>query len=199
MKAVNLLPADPATVEALLRGPRPRSPEPADRLRRSSASLIVVGLVGDGLVVELVDRRQAEAARRLSSRRSRRPRRARALPTDGRDAEVDRHRRLLAQRLAWDQFLGTLSKVMPEDVWLQSLQSTTARCRGNARHRSGGRNGSRHGRRDSDDHDDDQHDAGAVSARCDGEHVHDQRLHVLAAVGRTHDAAPGPRPVARPA
>ncbi len=33
---------------------------------------------------------------------------------------------LVANRLAWDQFLGTLSKVMPEDVWLQSLQSTTA-------------------------------------------------------------------------
>jgi Tfp pilus assembly protein PilN len=33
---------------------------------------------------------------------------------------------LLSKRLAWDQFLTTLSKVMPEDVWLQSLQSTTA-------------------------------------------------------------------------
>ena len=33
---------------------------------------------------------------------------------------------LVANRLSWDQFLGTLSKVMPEDVWLQSLQSTTA-------------------------------------------------------------------------
>ncbi len=32
---------------------------------------------------------------------------------------------LVANRLAWDQFLGTLSKVMPEDVWLQNLQSTT--------------------------------------------------------------------------
>ena len=31
---------------------------------------------------------------------------------------------LLSRRLAWDQFLGTLSKVMPEDVWLQNLQST---------------------------------------------------------------------------
>jgi Tfp pilus assembly protein PilN len=31
-----------------------------------------------------------------------------------------------AQRLQWDQFLGTLSKVMPEDVWLGSLQSTTS-------------------------------------------------------------------------
>jgi Tfp pilus assembly protein PilN len=33
---------------------------------------------------------------------------------------------LVANRLSWDQFLGTLSKVMPEDVWLESLQSTTA-------------------------------------------------------------------------
>jgi Tfp pilus assembly protein PilN len=33
---------------------------------------------------------------------------------------------LVATRLSWDQFLGTLSKVMPEDVWLESLQSTTA-------------------------------------------------------------------------
>jgi Tfp pilus assembly protein PilN len=33
---------------------------------------------------------------------------------------------LVANRLAWDQFLGTLSKVVPEDVWLQTLQSTTA-------------------------------------------------------------------------
>lgn len=33
---------------------------------------------------------------------------------------------LLSNRLAWDQFLTTLSKVMPEDVWLQSLSSTTA-------------------------------------------------------------------------
>ncbi|HEX4518160.1 MAG TPA: PilN domain-containing protein [Gaiellaceae bacterium] len=33
---------------------------------------------------------------------------------------------LLSKRLAWDDFLGTISKVMPEDVWLASLQSTTA-------------------------------------------------------------------------
>lgn len=31
---------------------------------------------------------------------------------------------LVANRLSWDQFLGALSKVMPEDVWLQNLQST---------------------------------------------------------------------------
>ena len=33
---------------------------------------------------------------------------------------------LVANRLSWDQFLGTLSKVMPENVWLQTLQSTVA-------------------------------------------------------------------------
>ncbi len=31
---------------------------------------------------------------------------------------------LVTNRLAWDQFLGALSKVMPENVWLQNLQST---------------------------------------------------------------------------
>ena len=32
---------------------------------------------------------------------------------------------LAGSRLAWDQFLNTLSKVMPEDVWLQNLNATT--------------------------------------------------------------------------
>jgi Tfp pilus assembly protein PilN len=33
---------------------------------------------------------------------------------------------LAGDRLAWDTFLQTLSKVMPEDVWVTSLQGTTA-------------------------------------------------------------------------
>lgn len=32
---------------------------------------------------------------------------------------------IMGDRLAWDQFLGSLSRVIPEDVWLQSLQATT--------------------------------------------------------------------------
>jgi Tfp pilus assembly protein PilN len=33
---------------------------------------------------------------------------------------------LAGDRLAWDEFLQTLSKVMPEDVWVTSLAGTTA-------------------------------------------------------------------------
>jgi Tfp pilus assembly protein PilN len=33
---------------------------------------------------------------------------------------------LVSGRLQWDQLLGTLSKVTPEDVWLHNLQSTVA-------------------------------------------------------------------------
>ena len=33
---------------------------------------------------------------------------------------------LAGDRLAWDSFLQTLSKVMPEDVWVTSLAGTTA-------------------------------------------------------------------------
>jgi Tfp pilus assembly protein PilN len=32
---------------------------------------------------------------------------------------------LAGNRLAWDQFLNTLSRVIPEDVWLQNLQAQT--------------------------------------------------------------------------
>jgi Tfp pilus assembly protein PilN len=33
---------------------------------------------------------------------------------------------LAGDRLAWDEFLQTVSKVMPEDVWVTSLEGTTA-------------------------------------------------------------------------
>jgi Tfp pilus assembly protein PilN len=122
MKAVNLLPADRQTATASAG---------LDAGRRNL--LIVCAVVGVLVIVGLsvvvwssgssLSQKRDELASIQSQIQSTSSATSLASATGTRKATVIG---LVANRLSWDQFLGTLSKVMPEDVWLQSLQSTTA-------------------------------------------------------------------------
>jgi Tfp pilus assembly protein PilN len=121
MKAVNLLPADRQTTSASAG---------LDAGRRNV--LIVCAVVGVLVIVGLslvvwssgssLNQKRDELASIQSQIQSTSSATNLASATGTRKATV---LGLVANRLPWDQFLGTLSKVMPEDVWLQSLQSTT--------------------------------------------------------------------------
>ena len=117
MKAVNLLPANRRYREASLRRPRPR------RKKLLIACGVLGALIVVGLSVMVWSSSSSIGARRssfeaLQSQIASTATELEPSPTDpSAPREDDRHgdRR---DRLDWDHFLGTLSKVMPEDVWL---------------------------------------------------------------------------------
>jgi len=121
MRAVNLLPPDRSAAKRAAEG---------DHNRKSLliASGIVGALIITGLSVMVWSSSssvndKSKQLNALQSQIASTPTSATLQPATG--TKTTTVSSLVANRLAWDQFLGALSKVMPEDVWLQNLQATT--------------------------------------------------------------------------
>jgi Tfp pilus assembly protein PilN len=129
MKAVNLLPPDRRTAK--------RATASIDAGRRNL--LIASGVVGALVVVGLSvmvwssnssisdKRKQLQTLQSEISSTS-----ASSSLAAGMGTKKGAVLSLVPQRMAWDQMLNALSKVVPEDVWISSLTSTTPGAAANA-------------------------------------------------------------------
>ena len=88
--------------------------------------VVVAGLSTAVLVVDQLDQHQEEAARGAAGADRLDPDSRRLLAAPTRRPAPRRSRGSSTNRMVWDGFLNTLSKVTPEDVWLQNLQVATA-------------------------------------------------------------------------
>lgn len=121
MKAVNLLPTDLATAKRSVEIPQERK-----RLLIGAGAVSALVIAGLSSMVWLSSSSLDDKSKRLEALKSQ----IASTPNDSTLQAALGTRKstvtsLVANRLAWDQFLGALSKVMPEDVWLENLQSTT--------------------------------------------------------------------------
>ncbi len=124
MKAVNLLPADRSVAKG---APAVAS----DRKRLLVACGIAGAVFATGLSVmvwssssSVSDKHQLLQS--LQSKLASTTAATAAQSAAGAPARKTTVMGLVGDRLAWDQFLEALSKVVPEDVWLQSMQGTTS-------------------------------------------------------------------------
>src|SRR3954452_19654909 len=122
MRAVNLLPPE-------RRGGQ-RSPAVGAVVRQPllPASIVVAVLVAVGLgfmahsASSTVSDRRA-TVEQLDSQLSKLTASQQAQPTGGTASRVAAASMVVGQRTSWDGFLNTLSRVVPEDVWLLSLSA----------------------------------------------------------------------------
>ncbi len=132
MRAVNLLPADAREVKRSAVGQGLRS-RPGLVASVAATILVVGGLMA---AVWTSNSSVADKQKQLDAIKAK----IAATPTPAaviRSAEIAAGRRAAVQsrrttatslaenRLAWDQFLSTFSNVVPENVWLQSLQASS--------------------------------------------------------------------------
>lgn len=123
MRAVNLLPVDRASARS--RGAGGRS------LLLPAIGVVTVGAIA-GLVFAVSTMNSSVTSKQqqlnaLQAKIAKLPKlppvtAATASPTPSRKTTVVS---LVGARLPWDEFLGTFSRVVPENVWLSSLQATT--------------------------------------------------------------------------
>jgi Tfp pilus assembly protein PilN len=123
MKAVNLLPAD----RQVARRHSPLAPIAGTPVLVGSAVAAVAVLSGLGLMFHSADSSVSAKQRKLDELNAKLAATPKVPPTASSAAQ---HQRLVAvetiagQRLTWDDFLGSLSRVLPEDVWLVNLQAS---------------------------------------------------------------------------
>jgi Tfp pilus assembly protein PilN len=120
MKAVNLVPADRTVTRGVSTAAAPRKP-----------LLIVGGVLGAvafaGLMTAVLSSNSSVSTKKkqleaLQSQISSIPVSGTAAATSARAQAITG---IVANRLVWDHFLATLSKVTPEDVWLQNMSVLT--------------------------------------------------------------------------
>jgi Tfp pilus assembly protein PilN len=129
MKAVNLLPPD-RPVARVAGASAPITDSPQRGLLIACAVLGIVTIAGLSTAVWSSNSSVSQKKKQLQAIESQ----ISSVPAAGVQSGTASDASIRAQtingivrdRLVWDHFLQTLSKVVPEDVWLQSMQVTTA-------------------------------------------------------------------------
>jgi Tfp pilus assembly protein PilN len=127
MKAVNLLPPDRPVARG---GAAPITSSPQKGLLIACAVLGIVTIAGLSTAIWSSNSSVSQKKKQLEALETQ----ISSIPTPGvpSGASADASARaqaingIVGDRLVWDHFLQTLSKVVPEDVWLQSMQVSTA-------------------------------------------------------------------------
>lgn len=127
MKAVNLLPPDRPAARG---GAAPITGSPQKGLLIACAVLGIVTIAGLSTAIWSSNSSVSQKQKQLEALETQissvpAPGVQASTPTDT-SARTQAINGIVGDRLVWDQFLRTLSKVVPEDVWLQSMQVTTA-------------------------------------------------------------------------
>jgi len=127
MKAVNLLPSDRPVARG---GAAPITSSPQKGLLIACAVLGIVTIAGLSTAIWSSHSSVSQKQKQLQALETQ----ISSVPAPGgqsstvsdTSARTQSINGIVGDRLVWDQFLRTLSKVVPEDVWLQSMQVTTA-------------------------------------------------------------------------
>ena len=121
MRAVNLLPVDRTVTKGVSTAGAPRKP-----LLIVGGVLGAVAVAGLGTAVLSSDSSVSAKKKQLQALQTQ----ISALPgsptPSATSARAQAISGIVTNRMVWDQFLATLSKVTPEDVWLQNMQVQTA-------------------------------------------------------------------------
>jgi len=121
MRAVNLLPADRTVTRGVSTAAAPRRP-----LLIAAGALGVVTIAGLSTAIWSSNSSVSDKKKQLEALQTQ----ISSLPAAGTTAMTSARSQaitgIVSNRLQWDQFLTTLSKVTPEDVWLQNLTVQTA-------------------------------------------------------------------------
>src|SRR5262245_3161073 len=120
MRAVNLIPPE-------RRGGKRSTPRVREPLLPLSIVAVVLVALGVGFLAHsasstVSDRRAT--VQQLDAQLATLTAAQQAQPTGGTTSRVSAATTLAGQRVSWDGFLGSLSRVVPEDVWLLSLAAT---------------------------------------------------------------------------
>lgn len=127
MKAVNLLPPDRPVARG---GAAPITGSPRKGLLIACAVLGIVAIAGLSTAILSSNSSVSQKQKELEALETQ----ISSIPTPGvqsssasdTSARAQAINGIVGDRLVWDQFLRTLSKVVPEDVWLSNMQVTTA-------------------------------------------------------------------------
>ncbi len=127
MKAVNLLPAD----RRQHKGRFAKGPGTGQLLLLAAGAAALVCIAGIGFAVHTLDSNVSTKQSKLDALKAQIAATPAPVTTSG-SALTSVAGRLTAvqtvvgQRLSWDGFFGALSRVIPEDVWLLSIQAASA-------------------------------------------------------------------------